>query len=173
LPIGSFSPGDESISCNGIRLETGSIISGRLRGSTTLAVFLATIGPHLEEWSRELMAAGDVVRGFIVDALASETVEQAAEWLERKVADHMQPNGWSLTNRYSPGYCGWSVAEQQKLFSLLPQDFCGVKLTPSSLMLPIKSVSGVIGLGPNVKRDPSVCSICDMKDCFRRFEDCL
>ncbi|MEK6756722.1 MAG: vitamin B12 dependent-methionine synthase activation domain-containing protein [Bacteroidota bacterium] len=173
LPVGSVSVASDSLSCNGVRFTTGAIIAKRLRASTTLAPFVATIGSQMEDWSRELMAGGDPVKGFIVDAIASETVEQVAEWLEKRVAEHVKPRGWNITNRYSPGYCGWSVAEQHELFSLLPERFCGVSLTVSSLMIPIKSVSGVIGLGPTVKRDASICSICDLKDCFRRQDDPL
>jgi hypothetical protein len=45
---------------------------------------------------------------------------------------------------------------------------CGVMLTESSLMLPIKSVSGVIGLGPDVRHQDYTCGLCSYADCFRR-----
>jgi hypothetical protein len=45
---------------------------------------------------------------------------------------------------------------------------CGVTLTDSSLMLPIKSVSGVIGVGPDVKKMDYTCGLCSFADCFRR-----
>jgi hypothetical protein len=35
-------------------------------------------------------------------------------------------------------------------------------------MIPIKSVSGVIGLGPEVAREEYECKLCDLKDCFQR-----
>jgi hypothetical protein len=171
LPVGSVSITNDSLSCDGVQFNTGPIIASRLRPSTTLALFVATIGPRMEEWSRELMDEGDPVKGYLVDAIASETVEQVADWLDKKVAERAQPRGWNITNLYSPGYCGWSVEEQHKLFSFLPERFCGIVLTPSSLMIPIKSVSGVIGLGATVKRDASICSICDLKDCFRRRDE--
>ncbi|MCK7538940.1 MAG: hypothetical protein MZV63_52410 [Marinilabiliales bacterium] len=47
-----------------------------------------------------------------------------------------------ITNRFSPGYCGWDVAEQHKLFSFFKDNFCGITLTESALMNPVKSVSG-------------------------------
>jgi hypothetical protein len=171
LPTRSVTISDDSFSCDGIRFSSGSIIAKQLTKSSTLALFLATIGPKLEEWSKDLMAEGDMLRAFIVDAIASETVEQVAEWLESKIGEHAGGQGLKITNRYSPGYCGWSVAEQHKLFALLPDGFCGVSLTESALMIPIKSVSGIVGLGPEVKRGAYQCSICDLKDCFRRMEE--
>jgi hypothetical protein len=168
LHVGTVTFAREGLSCNGVQFETGSIIAKRLRKSRTLALFVATIGPKLEQWSRRLISEGDFLRGYIVDAIGSDLVEQAADCLERKIGENVQPLGWKITSRYSPGYCGWSVAEQHKLFCFLPEKSCGVTLTESALMVPIKSVSGVIGLGPNVEREDFECSICDMEDCFRR-----
>ncbi len=161
----------DAVFCNGMTFATGSIIAKRLRHSQTVALFVATVGPGLEIWSKNLMAGTDLLKGYIVDTVGSEAVEQVANWLEPKLADTVHPAGWKLTNRYSPGYCGWSVAEQQKLFSFLPEGFCGIRLTPTALMIPIKSVSGMIGVGPEVKREAYQCAICDMEDCFRRREN--
>jgi hypothetical protein len=60
------------------------------------------------------------------------------------------------------------VKDQFKLFSLLPENFCGIRLTDSALMIPIKSVSGIIGIGENVERKNYPCEICNMKDCYRK-----
>jgi hypothetical protein len=171
LPPRSVSISRDSFSCSSIDFSSGSIIAEQLRKADTLALFTATIGGKLEEWSKKLIEEGDALRGYIVDAVASEAVEGAAEWLEKKIELHVQQRSWRITNRYSPGYCGWSVAEQHKLFSLLPKGFCGVSLTASALMIPIKSISGIIGLGPDVKRGAYQCSICDLKDCFRRLDE--
>lgn len=76
---------------------------------------------------------------------------------------------WHHTNRFSPGYCGWHVSEQHKLFSLFPApEPCGVRLTPSALMMPIKSVSGIIGLGSHVRRMDYTCGLCDYLQCYKR-----
>ena len=171
LPPGSIDVAADAVTANGVQFSTGPIIASQLKRSTSLALFVSTVGPQMERWSAQLMAKGDMMKGFLVDALASEVVERASVWLEQRVVDHVAPRGWKITNRYSPGYCDWAVAEQQKLFSLLPRQFCGITLTASSLMVPIKSLSGIIGLGPDVKRGAFQCSICDMKDCYRRRDD--
>jgi cobalamin-dependent methionine synthase I len=86
------------------------------------------------------------------------------EDLEKNIIDA----GKKITNRYSPGYCGWDVAEQHKLFQLIPDNYCGIHLTPSALMDPVKSISGMIGIGENVRSNPYTCKMCDMKDCVYR-----
>lgn len=168
LPPESIRISDTSISGAGVTFDTGPIIAKRLRRAHTFALFAATVGPGLERWSGEFMAEGDAVKGFIVDAIASGATEQLAELLEVRIEAFVRPSGWKITNRYSPGHCGWSVAEQHKLFSFMPDQFCGISLTPSALMIPIKSVSGIVGLGEQVKREEYQCSLCDMKDCYRR-----
>jgi hypothetical protein len=112
-----------------------------------------------------------MMKGYIIDAIASDVVGRASEWLEKQIATYVKGRGWKVTNAYSPGYCDWSVSDQHALFSLLPQKFCDVTLTSSALMVPIKSLSAIIGLGPDVKRGAFQCSICDLTDCFRRRDE--
>ncbi len=114
------------------------------------------------------MKDGDLLKGYIIDVVGSEIVESAANLMQDSLQEKMSAVGKGITNRFSPGYCGWDVAEQHKLFSLMPDNFCGISLTPSALMDPIKSVSGFIGIGKNVKRLPYTCSLCNMKDCIYR-----
>jgi hypothetical protein len=168
LPVHSVMMDHDFTLCGGHRLHLGSMIAERLRDATTIALFVATIGPRLERWASSLMKGDEVMKGYIVDTIGSEAAEQTAEWVERKVAEAALARGWNVTNRYSPGYCGWPTSDQHTLFSLLPEGFCGIRLTESALMVPIKSVSGVIGLGPDVRREGYQCAICEMEDCFRR-----
>lgn len=152
----------------GRRLSTGPIIVSQIRGAESAALFLCTAGPRLEAWSKRLIAEGDFAKGYMVDTAASEAVEAAIDKIQNHLAETLLSSGNRITNRFSPGYCGWPVSDQQALFSLLPDGFCDVSLTPSSLMVPIKSVSGLIGIGPSVKFNPYPCRTCDMKDCFKR-----
>jgi hypothetical protein len=171
LPPDLFSLTESGIECGDVHISTGPIIASQLKKSTTAALFVSTAGPLLEQWSHQLMAEADMMKGYLVDAIGSEVADRASEWLEKRIAERVTPRGWTITNRYCPGYCDWPVTDQQKLFSFFPPDFCGISLTPSSLMIPIKSLSGIIGLGPNVKRGAFQCSICELKDCFRRVDE--
>lgn len=108
------------------------------------------------------------MKGYIYDVVGSEIVEAAADLMQNDLQKAMISSGRKITNRYSPGYCGWDVAEQHKLFQLVPDNFCGIRLTESALMDPVKSVSGIIGIGENVKMNPYTCRLCDLKDCIYR-----
>lgn len=150
------------------RFEIGKVIGGELSRATGLAVFVCTAGAGIEELSRSLSRAGDPFTAFVADAIGSLAVESAMDRVARELARRAAMEGLSVTNRYSPGYCGWNVSEQQKLFRLLPPGFCGVKLTESSLMQPIKSVSGIVGLGREVRQVPYTCRRCDQDACLYR-----
>jgi hypothetical protein len=76
--------------------------------------------------------------------------------------------------RYSPGYCGWNLTGQRALFAALGPEEIGIHLTDSCLMEPVKSISGVMVMGPaDIHRftdDYSFCLTCPTHDCRRRIK---
>ncbi len=148
--------------------DMGKIIDRQLRGSEAYALFVATAGVEFEDYQQQLKQEGDMVRVFIADALGSVIAEKCADRMEEALQANIDKLQWHHTNRFSPGYCGWQVSQQQLLFSLLPPSPCGVQLSKSSLMVPIKSVSGIIGLGKEVRYMDYTCGLCDMKHCYKR-----
>lgn len=160
--------GSHELTTRGIGFSVGKIVGGQLAKASGLAVFLCTAGKGIEDLSRELMSGGDPFTGFVADCMGSLVVEAAIDRIHDTLEKQVAAQGLKITNRYSPGYCEWHVSEQQKLFRLLPQGYCGVALTDTSLMRPIKSVSGFIGVGPLVRRAPYTCNLCDLHDCLYR-----
>lgn len=148
--------------------EMGNIILRQLRGSEAFALFICTSGLEFEAYQQRLKEQGDMVRVFIADALGSVIAEKCADQMEKALQESIDKLGWMHTNRFSPGYCGWHVSQQQLLFPLFQGHTCGVKLTDSSLMVPIKSVSGIIGLGEKVRKLEYTCGLCDFKQCYKR-----
>ena len=146
----------------------GHIIPKQLRGSEAYALFIATIGEGYEDYVQRLKDGGDMVRTFIADALGSVVAEKCADCMEASLQQSIDKLGWHHTNRFSPGYCGWHVSEQQQLFPMFGGNTCGVRLNDSSLMLPIKSVSGIIGIGKKVRKLDYTCGLCDFKQCYKR-----
>jgi hypothetical protein len=148
--------------------HTHGIVAAELERADRAAVFACTIGPAFEDWAARLVKEGEPALGFIVDSAASEFAERTAAALHDHIAAVMRERGLGVTNRYSPGYCRWDVAEQHLLFSLLPAGFCGIRLTESALMLPVKSVSGIIGAGPGVEFRDYRCDRCGVAECVYR-----
>ena len=164
----TFSENGTGLELDGKYVDSKKVINKQLRGSETAAVFLCTVGPEMEKWSKQLMDSGELVKGYIVDAVASVTVESAMNKIQDILKQKQVSNGQHITHRFSPGYCGWPVSDQKVLFSFFPEQFCGITLTESSLMLPIKSISGIVGIGREAKKRAYPCKICKMEHCFQK-----
>ena len=151
-----------------IVFRTGNIILSQLNRAEGAAVFLCTAGRFIGELSRKHMTSGDTLKGYVYDVAGSVIVEAAADRMHSVLELEMSEMGTGVTNRFSPGYCGWDVMEQQKLFSLIPDNYCGITLNDSSLMEPVKSVSGIIGTGPGARNLPYSCGRCENRHCVYR-----
>ena len=147
--------------------DTGSTVAEQLAGSSRYAVFLATIGGDFDRWSRAFFETGDPFRGLVADAIGSVVVEATVDRLEAAVRTEAG-DGEGVTNRVSPGYCGWDVKGQHRLFALLGEVDLGVHLTDAALMVPLKSVSGVIGIGVGAERREVPCASCPQEGCPTR-----
>jgi hypothetical protein len=156
------------LTIGGKYFDLQKIVTGALKKSENILLFCVSIGSGMETESKKLIAGGDLVLGYIYDVAASVAVEACADALHDHIKEKMMLAKSKVTNRYSPGYCNWKVNEQHLLFSQLPHNFCGISLNDSALMTPIKSISGIIGVGEKVKYSEYSCSVCNMKDCTYR-----
>ncbi len=170
LIMDQFEIRDKSlIQVNSLEFHPTKAIAHQVRSSEKLAFFMITAGEGIETWSRSELTEGDPLAGYIIDLLGSEIVVSALDRMQDELAGKMREEGFNITNRYSPGDCGWPVTDQQKLFSLFPENFCGISLSESSLMHPIKSVSGIIGIGRNVRKTAYSCYLCEMETCLYKY----
>ncbi len=123
-----------------------------------LTLFAVTIGTAVSERIAALFDAREFALATMLDAAASAGVELAADALEVTLGEKAAasegteppdaPAGSrSVHLRYSPGYCGWHVSGQRALFAALKPEAIGIRLRPSYLMEPLKSISGVIVTG--------------------------
>ena len=90
----------------------------------------------------------------------------------RRVDARAEAEGYKTTVPLSPGLVGWPVATgQRQLFALLGGAPAGVRLTESSMMVPKKSTSMVIGVGPEVEHAGESCDYCSMAATCRYREE--
>jgi hypothetical protein len=140
-----------------VELEDGVVILGgtlrsssrslreRLEGCRTAMLFAATIGPGLEEWIRALGDAEEVTRALLADAYGSSAAIALGGAIETVVGAEFQRTGHQPTKRYAPGYGDFELEAQAPLLALLDAGRVGITLTSDHLMLPAKSISGLIG----------------------------
>jgi len=143
-----------------------------------LALFAVTLGEPIGVALRECFAAGDFALAYMLDALASVGADRLAELAEQRYAARLRQHGWATPDgaalRYSPGYCGWDVSGQRKLFAFLEPEAIGLTLTESCLMQPLKSVSGVFIAGPKAihrfRPAYDFCDDCEDRTCRERLK---
>ncbi len=147
-------------------IHCGMKIAGQMKGVEYLAFLLVTAGHNFESWIKNKKSEGDIMAEFLCSSIGSVIADKAADVIESEIKKEAEGSGMGITNRYSPGYCDWSVKEQEIIFRLLPAGTTGVSLTNSFLMSPVKSVSGIIGLGHGIKHRPYACEVCNIEDCI-------
>src|SRR5207247_9242289 len=80
-------------------------------------------------------------------SVGSGAVESLAEYVNDVLCQDGIARGVKVTNRVSPGYGAWDVAQQRELFRLCPAEAIGVHLNASCFMTPVKSISLLAGAG--------------------------
>lgn len=156
------------IKINNRTIKPQAKICGYMKNTEKLAVFICTAGDGFSRFSDRCNKEGDYLKGFIADTFGSIVVEKAIDYIQERLKYEMRKEGLRITNRYSPGYCNWQLTDQKLLFELLPQNQCGISLSESCLMHPIKSVSGIIGIGKDVRKSSYACDICNNTTCVYR-----
>jgi hypothetical protein len=144
--------------------------------SERLALYAATVGRSVGERIAEAFEGGDELLGLFLDSVASRATENASEALSLAVLDAWKEAGavsaGAAILAYSPGYCGWHLSGQGRLFARLAPEAIGITLGASYLMEPIKSVSGVLVAGrPDIFLDDTVypfCAACHHPSCKER-----
>lgn len=153
-----------------------SPLPGIVDGARQLALFAATLGEPIGWKIGELFQGNDAALGCMLDGIASERADKAANILGQAFQESLPEGGEDDSGPsvlpYSPGYCGWHVSGQRRLFAFLDPGRIGIELNTSCLMSPIKSVSGVLVAGPPkthaFKNDFGFCLDCTTWECRKR-----
>lgn len=160
----SFS-GESILLEGGVNFNTVKIGSYLVKCCDQVAVFLLTIGRDLEKEVDKLMGQGNFLSALTLDAIGSEAVDTAANYLKELIKK--SHGGTEITPYFSPGCGDWKLSDQGSIFNLLNSLKLGMELTERYMMIPRKSISGIFGLGKpdRVAKEPIPCQSCSTKDC--------
>lgn len=150
----------------GDTIVRGHEIASALRSAEAGMVAVCTIGPALETQVQRLFAEGERTRGLLLDGLGSAAVDGVARESCHVLREVATSAGSTASSALSPGMTGFPLSEQEKIFHLVDAAQIGVRLTPSGMMEPRKSVSLVVGFGPDMPTwtQGEVCARCPMKE---------
>lgn len=163
------------------RNEPSTPVGDIFEQARSLALFAVTIGQEISSEIARLFGSNDFALGCMLDSAASAAADRLSDVAERndiETRSRKDATSQDMTvMKYSPGYCGWHISGQKKLFEFLDPGRIGISLGESFLMQPLKSVSGVIIAGPREIHDFQdsypFCSECHGHDCRQRLRALL
>ncbi|MFV1948498.1 MAG: hypothetical protein ACC633_01040 [Anaerolineales bacterium] len=146
---------------------TGPLVTGHLVGACSVIGAVCTVGSKIDQYASEVMEE-DIVLGLAIDGVGSAAVEALANAVCRQIELDAAEKNYQTTIPLSPGMIGWDVEVGQPLiFDIMDPVKIGVQLTPYYLMVPRKSLSMLIGVGPGINSGERICDYCAMRETCR------
>lgn len=140
------------------------VLARNLAGASTVYAYVNTCGTEVDDWSHQ---ETDPIVGLWLDMLKEMILGQARGHFLDTVRGKVEGANLAAMSPGSGNLDVWPIEQQRGLFALIgdvEQD-TGVRLTKSCLMLPTKSVSGI--LFPS--ETPFItCSLCSRLHCPNR-----
>ena len=159
---------------DGIEIGNLTIISHslarNLRGCDKAVLFCATLGAEADQLIRRTSIT-DMSRAVILQACAAAYLEEYCDDRQRTIGEEMAREGRFLRPRFSPGYGDFDIHYQEPIMRMLDcAKQIGLSMTDGYMMTPSKSVTAVIGAGPDRPGCvPEGCESCGKTDCpYRR-----
>ncbi len=161
-----------------VRIESGHVlnsnrVAGILRRSDSLAVYVVTLGSPATEEIHRLQTENFMPEVLAFDAAATVATGALLGKLRERICTEAAAHGCGTTIAYGPGYSGWEIHDMTKLFSCLRGEEVPVRLNDQLMMIPEKSLLGVVGIVPGGRReliDVEPCRLCDLARCSVRRE---
>ncbi len=146
------------------RVFTSEVLAKNLEGVERVFPYVATCGTELDPQEE---GCADLFTRYCLDVLKELALVSARAHLLDHLRVAYEATGLSSMNPGSGDAGLWPLRQQRPLFDLLGnvQQAIGVRLTPSLLMQPNKSVSGIFF--PSEHHFES-CQLCTREDCPRR-----
>ncbi len=154
------------ISLEGDKALHGPLLPAIFPEAKELAVILVTIGPKLEKQVTDYSKKGAALQGMTLDGIGSAAVDKLVAEFLRLIATEVSSRGYEISSPVNPGMPGFPLTEQWNLLGLVKAGEIEVTLTSSGMMVPRKSTSMVMGVGPQMTRwtQAEVCARCTLRE---------
>ncbi len=157
----------ETLALEGGSRLRGPLIAQHLAAARRVVVAVCTVGDGLEAKVHQAMES-DPVFGLALDGLGSAATEVLASAAARRFEGQAQAEAMEATLTLSPGMIGWEVSDgQAQIFAIVDASPAGVALNPNGMMVPRKSISFVVGIGPGLAGPARACDLCGLHETCR------
>lgn len=125
-----------------------------LKDSNSYFLVLTTLGKRIDDKCKYYSFI-DMTKSLVFDAVSSA-------YLEYK-ADEFEENEFKMVHsyRFCPGYQGTKTDDIREIFKYLDHKKIGVSILDSNLMIPLKTMCGIIAIGVEAKKE---CGDCYLKE---------
>jgi hypothetical protein len=143
---------DGALRIDGVEFHSTHLHEHLRRAGARRAVLVAvSAGRGCEEHAHQLWQEGKPDEYFFLEIFGSAVVEHLMAAASGRICELADGDGLIAVLHYSPGYSGWDVAEQNKLFALITRGLAGplpepLEVLASGMLKPKKSQLGVFGL---------------------------
>ena len=157
-----FTRTEDGIVIDGIEFKSQKLLN-HLRNSASIILFGATIGVGADTLVRKYSVT-DIAMTSVAHCVGASLVENlcdmACEELKNEIKGEHRP-------RFSPGYGDLPLECQKNIVEFLQtKKNIGMSLTESLMMVPVKSVTAIIGIGKEKNKCTGPgCMICKKADC--------
>ena len=121
-----------------------------LQGSEGYLLCATTLGIAVDRRLKRLQME-DMAYAVVFDATAGVYVEHKADEFEKTLPYK------SLGYRFCPGYAGTPLEDNAKIATLVKANKIGISFLDSGLMLPMKSMTGIVRIGGESRKSCKGC----------------
>jgi hypothetical protein len=136
----------------------------------TAVLVVVSAGKECEEKARQLWQEGKPDEYFFVEVYGSAVVEHLVTIASGRICGWADENGMAVLPHYSPGYSGWDISDQIKLWQLIRQKperaFPGdLRVLDTGMLQPKKSLLAVFGVTRHLDKVRNLATLIPCENC--------
>ena len=136
----------------------------------TAVLVAVSAGPECEARARQLWQEGKPDEYFFMEMYGSAVVEHLVTVASGHLCGWADQNGMAALPHYSPGYSGWDISEQTKLWKLIRQkpgrDFPGdIDVLDTGMLRPKKSLLALFGITRHLDTVRNLATLIPCENC--------
>lgn len=155
-----------TVRIDGKQFYVGSKLVKKMRNAQQCVIFACTSGDALSGIAHESSQNKDYLKGYYYDLFENMIIERATEYLSSEMKNRYHIQQLPHSNKFGPGYCDWSLSDQKRLLNLISNKHVAISVSDDSLMLPIKTLTGIWVVGKKVKFQKDTCAFCESHECL-------
>ncbi len=154
--------GPASVQVDGVTFSS-RVLTVNLECAERVFPYIATCGRELDTIDTDY----DMLKQYWLDEIKAKALIVAVQELYRHIDEHYDPGKLSTMNPGSSSADVWPIEQQKELFSIFgdAEALIGVRLTDSCLMIPNKTISGILFPATN---NFESCQLCQKETCKGR-----